>query len=48
MPRPWLRAFFNSLLVTSASTLLMLVTAVMVGYALSKVKFNSLLSGSLE
>ncbi|MGG1558103.1 carbohydrate ABC transporter permease [Geobacillus thermoleovorans] len=40
VPRPWLRAFFNSLLVTSASTLLMLVTAVMVGYALSKVKFK--------
>lgn len=40
VPRPWLRAFFNSLLVTSASTVLMLVTAVMVGYALSKVKFK--------
>ncbi|KJE28365.1 binding--dependent transport system inner membrane component family protein [Geobacillus kaustophilus] len=40
VPRPWLRAFFNSLLVTTASTLLMLVTAVMVGYALSKVKFK--------
>ncbi|MGP3562257.1 carbohydrate ABC transporter permease [Geobacillus sp. BK01] len=40
VPRPWLRAFFNSVLVTSASTLLMLVTAVMVGYALSKVTFK--------
>jgi len=40
VPRPWLRAFFNSLVVTSASTLLMLVTAVMVGYALSKVTFK--------
>ncbi|MDE8564763.1 carbohydrate ABC transporter permease [Anoxybacillus rupiensis] len=40
IPRPWLRAFFNSLLVTMSSTLLMLTTAILVGYSLAKLKFK--------
>jgi multiple sugar transport system permease protein len=40
LPRPWLRAFFNSFFVTLSSTLLMMVTAILVGYALSKLKFK--------
>ncbi|WP_240371330.1 carbohydrate ABC transporter permease [Anoxybacteroides rupiense] len=40
IPRPWLRAFFNSLLVTVSSTLLMLLTAILVGYSLAKLKFK--------
>jgi multiple sugar transport system permease protein len=40
LPRPWLRAFFNSLFVTSLSTLFMLTTAIMIGYSLSKLKFK--------
>ncbi|ANB56699.1 binding--dependent transport system inner membrane component family protein [Anoxybacillus sp. B7M1] len=40
IPRPWLRAFFNSLLVTVSSTLLMLTTAILVGYSLAKLKFK--------
>ncbi|MFG6121403.1 carbohydrate ABC transporter permease [Thalassobacillus sp. B23F22_16] len=38
--RPWLRAFFNSVFVTLASTILMLVTALMVGFSLAKLKFK--------
>lgn len=38
--RPWIRAFFNSLLVSTTSTLLMMVTAIMTGYALSKYVFK--------
>ncbi|MBM7551635.1 carbohydrate ABC transporter permease [Thalassobacillus pellis] len=38
--RPWLRAFFNSVFVTLASTILMLVSALMVGYSLAKLKFK--------
>jgi multiple sugar transport system permease protein len=40
VPRPWLRAFFNSFVVTLSSTLLMMVTAILVGYALAKLKFK--------
>ncbi|WP_261131494.1 carbohydrate ABC transporter permease [Bacillus sp. Marseille-Q3570] len=40
LARPWLRAFFNSVFVTLASTILMLATAIMVGYALAKLKFR--------
>jgi multiple sugar transport system permease protein len=40
IPRPWLRAFFNSIFVTLSSTLLMLVTAILVGYSLAKLKFK--------
>lgn len=38
--RPWLRAFINSMIVTLSSTLLMLGTAILVAYALSKLKFK--------
>src|SRR5699024_3461526 len=38
--RPWLRAFFNSFLVTSVSTFLMMVTAILVSYSLAKLKFR--------
>lgn len=38
--RPWLRALFNSFFVTSASTFLMLITSILVGYALAKIKFR--------
>lgn len=37
---PWLRAFFNTFLVTTITTILMLVFAVMVAYALSKINFR--------
>jgi multiple sugar transport system permease protein len=40
IPRPWLHAFFNSFIVSAGSTLLMLVTAVMVAYALAKIAFK--------
>ncbi|MCD7034515.1 carbohydrate ABC transporter permease [Metabacillus sp. GX 13764] len=40
IPRPWLRAFLNSFIVSTASTLLMMVTAIMVGYALAKLEFK--------
>ncbi|KIL40279.1 sugar ABC transporter permease [Gordoniibacillus kamchatkensis] len=40
VPRPWLHAFFNSVFVSLASTLLMMVFGVMVSYALAKVKFR--------
>lgn len=40
VPRPWLRAFFNSIFVTLSSTVLMLVTAILVGYSLAKLKFK--------
>lgn len=38
--RPWLGAFFNSVMVSLASTALMMLFAVMVAYALSKLKFR--------
>ncbi|ASA26087.1 carbohydrate ABC transporter permease [Paenibacillus donghaensis] len=38
--RPWLGAFFNSVIVSLASTALMMLFAVMVAYALSKLKFR--------
>ena len=37
---PWLGAFMNTIIVTTISTFLMLVFAVMVAYALSKVNFK--------
>ncbi|TZE82421.1 carbohydrate ABC transporter permease [Calorimonas adulescens] len=40
MPRPWLRAFANSMIVTVSSTFLMMVTAILVAYALSKLVFK--------
>ncbi|REJ17670.1 MAG: sugar ABC transporter permease [Caldibacillus debilis] len=40
LPRPWLRAFFNSIIVTLSSTFLMMATAVLVGYSLTKIKFK--------
>lgn len=40
IPRPWLRAFFNSLIVTTTSTFLMMITAIMVGYSLAKLNFR--------
>jgi multiple sugar transport system permease protein len=39
-PRPWLRAFSNSLIVTVSSTFLMMITAVMAAYALAKFVFK--------
>lgn len=38
--RPWLSALFNSFVVTISSTLLMLFSAVLVGYAITKLKFK--------
>lgn len=38
--KPWLRAIFNSLLVTTVSTLTMLVTGALVAYALAKMAFK--------
>ncbi|WP_370576300.1 carbohydrate ABC transporter permease [Neobacillus niacini] len=40
IPRPWINAFFNSFIVSGASTLLMMVTAIMVAYALAKMPFK--------
>lgn len=40
IPRPWINAFFNSFFVSAASTFLMMVTAVMVSYALAKIPFK--------
>jgi multiple sugar transport system permease protein len=39
-PRPWLKAFFNSIVVTVSSTVLMMLFGVMVAYALAKVRFK--------
>ncbi|PLR95885.1 carbohydrate ABC transporter permease [Bacillus sp. T33-2] len=40
IPRPWINAFFNSFLVSAGSTILMMVSAVMVSYALAKIQFK--------
>lgn len=40
VPRPWLNAFFNSVIVSSASTALMMVTGAMVAFALAKMEFK--------
>lgn len=40
IPRPWVNAFFNSFIVSAGSTLLMMVTAIMVAYALAKIPFR--------
>lgn len=40
VPRPWLRAFGNSFIVTMGSTSLMMVSALLVAYALSKLAFK--------
>ncbi|SEM94388.1 multiple sugar transport system permease protein [Lihuaxuella thermophila] len=39
-PQPWIRAFVNSLIVTGASTLLILVFGMMAAYALAKIPFK--------
>ncbi|MGG1572464.1 carbohydrate ABC transporter permease [Fictibacillus sp. NRS-1165] len=39
-PRPWIRAFFNSLIVSTGSTALMMVTGIVVAYALAKLQFS--------
>ncbi|GIO33537.1 carbohydrate ABC transporter permease [Paenibacillus sp. FSL M7-1455] len=39
IPRPWLHAFLNSVMVSLASTVLMMIFGVMVAYALSKLNF---------
>ncbi|MFV9568854.1 carbohydrate ABC transporter permease [Thermoanaerobacter mathranii] len=39
-PPPWLRAFANSIIVTVSSTFLMMATALLVAYALSKIVFK--------
>ena len=39
-PKPWLRALFNSALVSVSSTVLMVVTALVVAYALSRLRFR--------
>lgn len=38
--RPWIRSFFNSVIVSSASTALMMVSGAMVAFALAKMKFK--------
>ncbi|WP_082233185.1 carbohydrate ABC transporter permease [Halobacillus massiliensis] len=38
--RPWLRAFFNSIFVSTTSAVLMIATALLVGYSLAKLKFK--------
>ncbi|CAN7531145.1 MULTISPECIES: carbohydrate ABC transporter permease [Rossellomorea] len=40
IPRPWINAFFNSFIVSAGSTILMMVSAVMVSYALAKIHFK--------
>lgn len=40
IPRPWLHAFLNSFFVSASSTLLMMVTGIMVAYALAKIPFK--------
>lgn len=40
IPRPWLNAFFNSVIVSTASTFLMMVSAIMIAYALAKIEFK--------
>jgi len=37
---PWLRAFFNSIIVSTSSAFLMVFTAALAGYALSKLRFK--------
>ncbi|AJS61214.1 MULTISPECIES: carbohydrate ABC transporter permease [Paenibacillus] len=39
-PRPWLNSFFNSVIVSVGSTVLMMVFGIMVAYALAKIKFR--------
>ncbi|MCE4049131.1 MULTISPECIES: carbohydrate ABC transporter permease [Bacillaceae] len=40
VPRPWIRAFFNSVIVSAGSTVLMMVTGAVVAYALAKMNFK--------
>lgn len=40
LARPWLRALFNSFLVSGADTLAMVAFGAMVGYALSRIRFR--------
>ncbi len=39
-PKPWFRALLNSALVTASSTVLMVVSALVVAYALSRLRFR--------
>jgi multiple sugar transport system permease protein len=39
-PRPWIRAFVNSFIVSAGSTFLMMVTGIVVSYALAKIPFR--------
>src|SRR5690606_10227425 len=39
-PKPWLRALLNSAIVTAGSTFLMVVCGLVVGYALSRLRFR--------
>lgn len=39
-PKPWLRALLNSAVVTASSTVLMVVSALVVAYALSRLRFR--------
>lgn len=38
--RPWMRSFFNSVIVSTTSSILMIATALLVGYSLAKLKFK--------
>ncbi|MBO1005148.1 carbohydrate ABC transporter permease [Pseudogracilibacillus auburnensis] len=38
--RPWLKAFLNSFIVSAGSTFFMMISGIMVGYALSKLRFK--------
>lgn len=40
VPRPWLHSFLNSFIVSTGSTLLMMVSAILVAYALAKIPFK--------
>lgn len=40
VPRPWLRAFLNSMIVTTSSTFLMMIVAILTGYSITKLKFK--------
>ncbi|MBO0994348.1 carbohydrate ABC transporter permease [Bacillus sp. SD088] len=40
IPQPWLRAFFNTFVVSAASTALMMISGIVVAYTLAKIKFR--------
>jgi len=39
-PKPWIRAFFNTLFVSAASTFLMMISGIVVAYTLAKINFK--------